>query len=217
MYKQLKAEIREIIDIVNQCPDSLKEKCFELLLNDYLTNGRQELLGGEMRNPSAVATNSGSFAVEASTDEVKSTLGATNDDISEKDFHVKTQKFLKENAITMNCLNDLYYKENGQLRPFYESLKTTSMAECQLRLALLTAFENSFVSSSPDMTFNCEVIRERCQAMKCYNATNFATNFKSNKELWETWPDKYDKEFIVTLSTAGKKRLAEVLLDLAEV
>lgn len=85
-----------------------------------------------------------------------------------------------------------------------------------MRLAVLSAFENSFAASNSEMTFNCETVRNRCQTMKCYNSTNFTAYFKTNKSLWEEWPEKYSKDFVVVLSSEGKKKLAEVLLDLAE-
>ena len=41
MYQNLKSEIKEIIEIVKQCPDTLQEKCFELLLDNYLKSNDQ--------------------------------------------------------------------------------------------------------------------------------------------------------------------------------
>lgn len=211
MYPKLKAEIKEIIDIVNQCPESLKEKCFELLLSNFIESQKT----ASIVTPKKETPVENSIVGKEATEDISGNTIAT-DDICEKDFHVKTQKFLKDNGITMEVVNNLYYKEDGELKPFYDSLKSTSMQECQLRLAVLTAFENSFSSQNGELCFNCEVIRTRCQTMKCYNATNFATNFKTNKTLWETWPEKYDREFTVSLSSEGKKKLAEVLLSLAE-
>lgn len=61
-----------------------------------------------------------------------------------KDFHIKVRKFLETNNIGIDIINSLYYKENERLMPLYESLNTTKMAESQIRLALLTAFEILF-------------------------------------------------------------------------
>lgn len=214
MYQKLKEEIREIIAIVEQCPDALKEKCFELLLENYLDSTKNVQRHKTENTP--VPSPQEALPQNSNDGEGKSEDIAADDDICEKDFHVKVLKLLKDNGITMKMINGLYYKENGCLMPFYETLKSTSMQECQMRLAVLTAFENSFNNTSGDMTFDCESIRNRCQTMKCYNATNFTGYFKSNKDLWETWPDKYDKSFIVTLSPEGKKKLTEVLTDLSE-
>ena len=214
MYQQLKSEIKDIIEIVNQCPDPLKEKCFELLLENYLV-----LVDASTKRNQTELTAAKEKKDDSPADfgNKETHTGAIDDDICEKDFHVKTLKFLKDNNISMQMLNRLYYKEEGEIKPFYETLKSTSMQECQMRLAVLSAFENSFAKSSSEMTFDCEAIRSRCQMMKCYNATNFTAYFKANRSLWEEWPEKYDKSFVVTLSAEGKKKLAEVLLDLVEV
>lgn len=214
MYKQLKTEIKEIIEIVEQCPESLKEKCFVLLLENYLAGINAE--EKPLKNPMVRENSSRETSSEAGEGGADIQDSPLNDDISEKDFHVKTLKFLKDNGISMQAINSLYYKENGMLMPFYETLKSTSMQECQMRLAVLTAFENAFASCSGDMTFDCEAVRSRCQVMKCYNNANFTGYFKANKDLWEAWPEKYDKEFVVALSIEGKKKLAEVIIDLAE-
>lgn len=214
MYQNLKAEIKEIVEIVKQCPESLQEKCFELLLenflksNETLQTGSKET-GGEVLKKDLVADNDAQKPTGDS-----STADDKNEEICKKDFHVKIQKFLDSNGISMEVINELYYKENQKLMPLYDTLKSTSMSECQIRLALLTAFENAQLTG--EMTFNCEVIRSRCQAMKCYNAKNFAAYFKGSSDLWDNWPEKYDGSLDINVSSDGKKKLAEIMLDLAK-
>ena len=36
MYEELKAEIKEIIEITKECPAELQQRCFEILLDNYL-------------------------------------------------------------------------------------------------------------------------------------------------------------------------------------
>lgn len=211
MYQKLKSEIKDIIEIVNQCPESLKEKCFELLLENFLASSQPAKPASAVKEQPVQKEEPTDVQVQPLSEVVPST-----EEIALKDFHVKIQRFFQSNGITVDHINKLYYKEDGKILPLYETLKSTSMSECQIRLALLTAFENSYSDGNGEMVFNCEVVRSRCQAMKCYNLTNFTAYFKSSKNLWETWPDKYDKNFAVVLSTEGKKELAKVLIDLAE-
>lgn len=213
MYQMLKSEIKEIIEIVKQCPEALQEKCFELLLENFLNAKRGSAA------PSKCASSAEDNIHTADTTVSENESGETNNqnaEITMKDFHVKIQRFLNSNGIAIDDINYLYYKEEGKLMPLYETLNSTNMSECQIRLALLTAFENSFSDNNGEMTFNCEVVRARCNAMKCYNAKNFTSYFKSNVDYWEAWPEKYDKTQNITLSSEGKKELAKVLLDLAK-
>lgn len=214
MYQMLKSEIKEIIEIVKQCPETLQEKCFELLLENFLN----------AKKGSATAPSKCTVDVETDNTVTETTVSESenresenqNTEITMKDFHVKIQRFLNSNGITIENINYLYYKEDGKLMPLYETLNSTNMSECQIRLALLTAFENSFSDNNGEMFFNCEVVRARCNTMKCYNAKNFASYFKTNSALWEVWPEKYDKTLNISLSAEGKKELAKVLLDLAK-
>lgn len=213
MYQGLKAEIKEIIEIVKECPEALQAKCFELLLEDYLTsNGKS----GKQKDDTQIEPNIIGDEKENNQDTKTGDPETTPEDIKISDFHVKVQKLLNENEITTEVLNKLYYKENGKLMPFYETLKSTSMATCQIRLALLTAFENCFAEGAGELTFTCEAVRERCKTMKCYNASNFTAYFKNNSNMWDNFPDKYDGGIKILVSSDGKRELAKVLLDLAD-
>lgn len=216
MYQDLKQEMKEIIEIVRQCPEKLQEKCFELLLENYLSvlaprdsnNSKSNLaksLAEDVELPTAQTGDSLPEADKTVTSEIKLT-----------DFHVKVQKFLNDNSISMEVINALYYKEEGKLMPFYETLKSTSMATCQIRLALLTSFENCFADTSGEFSFNCETVRERCKTMKCYDAKNFSSNFKKNAIYWDNLPEKYDGTFKIAVSLEGRKELAKIISDLSE-
>ena len=212
MYSQLKQEIKEIIGIVNECPDTLKVKCFEILLENYLSSSAKKSV-----KPKEAEVHEAPKESEKQDD---TSLGdhesSDNEEISMKDFHVKNRKFLESNKISIDSINEIYYKEEGKLMPLYDSVKSTKMAECQIRLALLTAFENAFTEPNGEMSFNGEVIKKKCQDMKCYDSKNFASILKNYANLFVDSPDKYSKSFVYELSTDGKKELANVLRDLAK-
>lgn len=209
MYKELKAEIQEIIEIVNQCPDTLKEKCFEILLNNYIAS---IAIPNKEVAVSPILTETKAPLAEPTTIEDEN----CEEDIKEADFHIKVRKFLSSNGISINTINQLYYKEDGKLMPLYESLGSDQMVECQNRLVLLTAFENSFSNSGNEMIVNGETVRKRCQDMKCYDAPHFADTFRRYSSYFDNWNEKYDKTAQYSLSQEGKKALATVLLDLAK-
>lgn len=215
MYQKLKKEIKDIIEISKQCPEGLQEKCFELLLENFLNSNKSQKTENSV--PTKVDESLLNIDNTLTTDEgtIEHTIDSETE-ITLKDFHVKIQRFLNTNAISIDNINYLYYKEDGKLMPLYETLNSTNMSECQVRLALLTAFENSFSDSNGEMIFGCDVVRARCNAMKCYNASNFSSYFKNNISLWENWPDKPTKNSKISLSTEGKKELAKILLELSK-
>ena len=211
MYNDLKNEIKNIIDIVNQCPDSLQEKCFELLLNNYLSSSKTNTPQEEptvLDQPEVIVGDK-----EQSNESQKP---ENNNEILITDFHVKIQRFLQSNGIDDLIINQLYYKEDGKILPLYDSLGSTKMSECQIRLSLLTAFENAFNNQNGELTFNGEIVRTRCNDMKCYDKPNFATIFKSHSKNFDNWDEKYNKSTEYSLSVEGKKHLAETLKTLAK-
>lgn len=211
MYQKLKNEIKDIIEIVNQCPESLREKCFELLLENYLNiDDKRQLTPA--KNDAERSNSESKCDFNDSKDEKTPN---TEEEIVFTDFHIKIRKFLDANNITIQMINSLYYKEDGKLMPLYESLNSNKMTDCQNRIALLTAFENSF-SNGGEMVFNGEVVRQRCQDLKCYDAPHFADTFKRFSSLFDNWNGKYEKKIQYSLSAEGKKELANVLLELVE-
>lgn len=212
MYQKLKSEIAEIIEIVNKCPESLQEKCFEVLLQNFISSNE------DAKESSNCNINTIKSAVENEITEsaVDTVTDSEDEEIALKDFHIKTRKFLESNSICIDTINALYYKENEKLMPLYESLNSTKMAECQLRLELLTAFENSFSNTNGEMIFNGEVVRQRCQDMKCYDTANFSANFKKTSSMFDNWNEKYEKKTDYSLSTEAKKELAKVIIELAK-
>lgn len=212
MYLELKEEIKDIIEIVQQCPEKFQERCFEILLNQYITDyrGEKSKIKGESKQHQIVVEENKNVDVGYTEESIQT------DEIKQTDFHIKVQRFMGTNGISISDINNLYYKDNDKLMPLYETLGSTKMNECQMRIALLTAFENSFSDSNGDMTFNGEVVRQRCQAMKCYDMPNFSTNFKKNSSFIDNFNDKYDKNANYSLSIEGRKELAKIISELAK-
>lgn len=205
MYEELKAEIKEILEITKECPAELQQKCFEILLDSFLQ---------KYKAPQVTVTANPIQVKERVEVPMTATADFTSSagEITENDFHVKVRKFFQTNSINVADLNRIYYKENGQLMPYYESMHSTKMSECQIRLTLLTAFEAGFANG--EFIVNGETVRKRCQDLKCYDSPNFATTFKNNSVIFDNWAEKYDKNAEYILSVEGKKQLAQTLVKL---
>lgn len=200
----LKQKILEFVAIAKECPESLQAKCFELLLADYLSH--QHPKAGEKEKKTEGKKELSSEETKPETDAKKA---AQQEDIQETDLHVKARQFLKKGALTMDHLNELFYKEDGKFLPLYDDLKTTKAAECQIRIALLHALLKGMHTG--DFEFNGEAVRNEAQLRKCYDSINFATNFKKNQSLFESF-DKYSKsDPTIRLSSEGKDKLAEII------
>jgi hypothetical protein len=202
--QNLKEKVLEFAEIAKHCPENLQEKCFELLLSDFLS---------QQSPKSKTKKEKPEFDEEEKvTDGGEKKTESKQEDIQDKDLHVKVRQFLKKETVTVGQINQIFYQENGDLKPLYDDLKTTKAAESQIRIALLTALKNAI--NTGDFQFNGEDIRKETQTRKCYDAPNFAANFKKNKMLFDSF-EAYDKSNpTISLSTEGKTRLAEIIKDL---
>jgi hypothetical protein len=125
---------------------------------------------------------------------------------------VKVRKFMERHSITLDHLNQLFYKDGGEIKPLYEDLKTTRMAESQIRAALLHALLSAMKSG--EFVADGEAVRAEVQQRKAYDKANFAANFKNNASLFEGF-ESYVKANPIRLSEDGRKELAELIKELA--
>lgn len=206
MSEKLKQKIMEFIALTKDCPENLQEKCFELLLADYLQQLRPKTPG--------VAENTKQPTLTSDEDKKEGEDKKTpqQEDIAETDLHVKARNFLKKSGLTVENINQLFYKEEGKFLPLYDDLKTTKASESQIRIALLHALLDGMHTG--DFEFNGESVRTEAQVRKCYDRPNFAAHFKKSNNLFEGFSN-YDKSSpTIKLNTEGKAKLAEVIKNL---
>lgn len=194
MQKDIKSIIKEILEIVNGCPKELQGICFEILLTHYLS--RVE----------------GKIQPEGKPETKPEPQEKRGKDIVSTDLHTKAMRFLKQNGISMESINQIFYKEDEEFKPLYDELGTTQMVESQIRLSLLEALKNGMKVGN--FEFDIESIRGECRSRKCYDPPNFTSNFKKRKELFDSF-DKRKKGEVLRLSGDGKKYLAEIMKELS--
>ena len=115
--------------------------------------------------------------------------------------------------MTVDNLNALVYKDDGAFKPLYEDLRTTRMAEGQIRITLLQALIAGMKSGVFEA--DSEAVRAECGTRKCYDGANFGKNFNNNAALFDGF-DKYERGTKLRLSEDGRKEPAEVIKELAK-
>ncbi len=204
LAEELKAKVLAFATIAKACPENLQEKCFEVLLRHYLDSLIDPRVAAQpVAAPSLVSPEPAPAAAP---------LSQGQEDIARSDVHLKALKFLERYGLTMEDVNEIFYKEGDQILPLYEDLKTTKISECQIRIALLHAFRAA--TETGDFIFDGETVRAECQVRKCYDQANFAAHFRNNAELFDGF-DKYDSSSPkVKLSEKGRQALAELIKEL---
>jgi hypothetical protein len=216
--ENLKADVLELAAIAQECPETLREKCFELLLTHYLreVEVREAGLPKSSDKGGALASPQQAGSAEANGGAPQSAVTMppppSQEDITLTDIHIRARKFLEKYQLTIADLNQLFYKDGGEFRPLYEDLKTTKAAESQIRIALLQALLCGM--NSGDFQFDGETVRKDCQTRKCYDVGNFSANFKNNTTLFDAF-EKYEKQSpLIKLSEAGGEQLAALITEL---
>lgn len=198
----IKEKIKEFVEIAASVPENLQAICFEILLRDHLASIASERKPPRTEKPESIEPQAPAAPGEAEK---------TQADIVSSDLHVKSKKFLEKYSVSLAEINNLFYKEGQEILPLYEDLKTTRMAEAQIRVTLLQALRNALTSG--EFTADVEAIRAECRDRKSYDGPNFAANFKNNSSLFDF--DTYGKDTTtVRLSEDGRKELSQLIKEL---
>lgn len=218
---ELKDQIREIVEIVSLVPDDFKAMCFELLLKDALSTNRPATThrgAADAEQSSKTAAHGKSQRAQPELDEdaspstsVQPKVGEGTD-ITSADIHMKVRKFLEKGDLTVDNLNELFYKENGGFESLVTDLGVTKMSEAQMRISLLQALHKALATG--EFSTTVESVREECKMRKSYDVANFTTNIKNNAALFDfgTWTKNVTD---LKLSELGKKDLATIVKNLS--
>lgn len=207
---KLKEQVLEIVEIVKECPESIQALCFEMLLRDLLENRDRKKLSEPLKKPDVAPKTVDQAEAESIKTSVEKTADS-QDDISETDLHIKTRHFLKKYGVTIEELNNIFYKEGERFEPLYEDLKTTKMAEGQVRIAMLQSLQNALETG--DFETSVANVRIEATTRKCIDAGNFARNFQNNAGIFD-FQDYTKATTTVRLSEEGKKGLSLLIKQL---
>jgi hypothetical protein len=203
----LKDKVNEFADIAKSLPENLQVSCFQLLLQHHLEGSR-----GHDANRTAEK-------VQTPEPEGKPTPESSPipaDTSKQKDFKlaslpIKAKKFVGDHSLTIDQVNNLFFEEDGDVKPIYDDLKTTKTAESQIRIALLGGFKNALKAGEFDVIL--QAVREECTERKCYDSSNFLSNFRNRKSYFDFAQLNTDTKHF-RLSAIGKKALAELVKEL---
>jgi hypothetical protein len=201
-------KVQEFAEIAKALPENLQVVCFELLLKHHLEGGIGRAPKETPADP-APPTGGGPLPPVQVTPPAES--GTRQEDLKPTDLHLKAKKFLEKYNLSLEHLNNLFFKEDGAIKPLYEDLKTTRMSEGQIRITLLLALRSAL--STGEFEVSIEAVKKECTERKCYDSSNFGNNYNNNKSLFDF--DKFAKGVTsVKLSEDGRKELADVVQEL---
>lgn len=212
----LKEEVKEIVEIVALVPDEHKAMCFEMLLKDALA--KRHSAPKPVPPPSAPEAKAAKSPAPAGdvddTDDQKPPAAGgqpkvnEGSDVVSADLHMKTRKFMSSNGLTLEDINNVFYKEGDKFELLITDFGATNMTEGQIRIAQMQALHHALIDG--EFTTTVEAVREECKMRKCYDSANFTKNFRVNAATFDF--GEWSREVAeLRLSEDGKKSLAEVI------
>ena len=193
-YEELKEEIEEIGKIAATVPESLQEKCFELLLNHLLSDKTNSLPPREDND-------------DGKTPPPPPPPGGIN-----LPAHVKA--FMRRNNVTQQQIEAVVMIEDDEfhfIREPQQSQASKGQMEWALLVALKSGIQNNSLKADP------EDIRSIVQEKGFYDSANFATNFKKegNAALFRGALERQGDA--QALSKDGETALASLIKKLSEI
>ena len=94
MTDNIKAKILEFATIAKECPENLQEKCFELLLTDFLSQQHSKI---KRKNEKDEVEKE----IEKPIDIIEKPSDKRQEDIQERDLHVKVKQMMKKENLAV--------------------------------------------------------------------------------------------------------------------
>lgn len=197
-YEKLKNEIKEIVEISQLVPESLREKCFELLLN-HLLEGKPTPLHPKHKEESTIPESSGQAAQSGG--------------VSSLSLPAAIKAFMRRTNTAQSDIEAIVMTEDGEFH-FIKEPTHANVSKGQHDWALLLALRNGIQNNS--LTVDPEAVRSIVQEKGFYDSANFAKNFKNEKYsvFYKGTMDAQGEARALTLQ--GEKHLAELIKSLAK-
>jgi len=193
MYDRLKDELPRILELVEQVPEPLKQRCFEVLLSHLLRSI-------EAASPAAP---SGQVQLTALAGPAVGSPPA---------IPGRVRAFMRRYRLDESQLQRVVMVENGEIHFILEPHEVPN-ALGQIQWALLLALRSALTGGAFDV--DPEGVRSICIEKGYYDGPNFAAIFKraANAKLFRGEMAPQGKAS--GLSDEGERRLAELIQTLA--
>jgi hypothetical protein len=199
-YKHAKDEIAQINAIVETCPETVKEKCFELLFAAVFGPARYPV--APPAEPSAALKEPEKPADEKTNITQKKRLPSN------------VLAFAHRNGVTTEDIGKLFLLDHEPILPVYK-IPTGKTAYAQMCKVMMVLLENGLLNNS--LTAPYPELRESVKEDGFYDG-NFNKLLKRNHDLFKgaISEETIEEDKTVELTGAGFTKLAEIVKELGQ-
>ena len=196
-FAKAKGDIAQIVDIVKAVPETLQQRCFELLFE------------------AAFAESHSVPANLPPKEKVGESVGSKeNVAIPDKKLPANVMAFAVRNGVAKEQLEKLFMLDHQPLLPIYK-IPTGNIAKSQLTKVQMILLENGLLNNA--LTAPYSELREAVKDDGFYDG-NFNKVLKRNHAFFRgaISEDSIDESGVVELTGAGMEKLAEVVKELGQ-
>jgi hypothetical protein len=191
-FAKAKADIAQIVEIVNTVPEALQQRCFELLFDAVFSNVKPATEPKAEEQPEAAA-------------EVKPMAPLS------KKLPSNVLAFLRRQKLEPEDLGKLFMLDHEPLLPVYK-MPNGAIAKSQLTKVLMVILENGLLNNSLSATY--AELRGSVRDDGLYDG-NFNKLFR--RDLFKgVGKDGVTDDILIELSGTGMDKLAEVIKELGQ-
>ncbi len=199
-YAHLKDEIKEIAEIANSVPEQFKNKCFEILLSELLSQTRRSSRSDTRKEQPEAAE------AEGRETERKPSGG------SAIPMTTQVRVLTRKTGLPEEEIAKILFVENGDVH-FVKEPHDVPVATGQIEWALLLALKNAILNDA--LTCDPEAVRSMCKEKGFYDGVNFATTFKVPKNAKLFKGPMVAQGEAQALTSDGQDALAKLVKKLA--
>jgi hypothetical protein len=202
-YKRAKQEIAEINAIVETCPESVREKCFELLFHAVFNT----------RPPARTSREEPAHTPPPKPDKPAEDHPADPTRKGRK-LPPNVLAFARRHNITLEDLEKLFILDHEPLLPVYK-IPHGKIVQAQLYKVMMILLENGLLNNQISAPY--PELRESVKEDGLLDG-NFNMNLKRHHSLFKgaITKDEIKQEDVVELTGAGMERLAEIVKELGQ-
>ncbi|HAA94252.1 MAG TPA: hypothetical protein DCE26_00990 [Dehalococcoidia bacterium] len=200
MFENVAEHIDEAVRLAERCPEKYQIPCFQALIGVLaqsdaspvsLSPGNSHAANGNGDKPTAGLENDISGGVLSrpapSTD--------------------RALVFLEQHQIPSGSLSRVYHLDGNSYRIIVKDLREKTNSKKQVKLALLLGVGGLLLGEQP--VFSKERLIETCREYGAYDAPNFASHMKKQRDLFISQGNEW------SLTVPAQQRAADAIKDLA--
>lgn len=195
-FVKAKADISEIVEIVKTVPDSLQQRCFELLFAIAFSEAKQS-------TPTPVKLE------EPAEEPVRKNEPATG-----KKLPSNVLAFAHRHSVSRDEISKLFMLDHEPLLPVYQ-IPTGNVAKAQISKVMMILLENGLLNNAISAPYS--ELRESLKDEGLFDR-NTTGNLKRNHAYFRgaITEESIDENQNVELTGAGMAKLAEIIKELGQ-